>query len=71
MGALSLASRLTLPLMVQFVGEATDNKLVIFYWATFRLQQTIETGEAFDLAILATAVANALAKQGKHVAATR
>ncbi len=51
--------------------QATGNKLTISYGASARLQPAIEKGTAFDLAILSTAVTDALIKQGKLVAATR
>jgi molybdate transport system substrate-binding protein len=51
--------------------KATEHKLLIAYGASGRLQPEIENGAAFDLAILTTAVADALAKQGKIDPATR
>jgi molybdate transport system substrate-binding protein len=51
--------------------KAAGHKLTISYGASARLQVTIEKGEAFDLAILSTAVADALVRQGKLNAATR
>jgi molybdate transport system substrate-binding protein len=67
----STAIRSALQELAPQFEKATGNKLVITYGASLRLQQTIEKGEAFDLAILSTAVVDALAKQGKLVVATR
>src|SRR4051794_9238058 len=51
--------------------KATEHKLHITFGASGRLGPQIEKGEAFDLAILSTAAADALAKAGKIDPATR
>jgi molybdate transport system substrate-binding protein len=51
--------------------KATEHKLHITYGASGRLGPQIEKGEAFDLAILSTVAADALAKAGKIDPATR
>lgn len=51
--------------------KASEYKLAITFGASARLQPELEKGEPFDLAILSTAVADALVKAGKLVAASR
>jgi molybdate transport system substrate-binding protein len=58
------------PLAPQF-ETAAKHKLAITYGASGRLRPEIEAGRVFDLAILSASVIDALAKQGRLVAATR
>jgi molybdate transport system substrate-binding protein len=51
--------------------KATEHRLRITYGASGRLGPQIQNGEPFDLAIVSTAVADALAKAGKIDSATR
>jgi len=67
----STAIKTALEVLAPQFETAANHKLFIVYGASARLQPEIEKGEAFDLAILSTAVTDALIKQGKLVAATR
>lgn len=51
--------------------RATGHKLVIQYGITGTTKRQIESGEAFDLAILAAGLLDDVTKQGKIVAGTR
>jgi len=51
--------------------RATGHKLVIQYGITGSMKRQIESGEAFDLAIVPAGLMNDVTKQGKIVAATR
>jgi molybdate transport system substrate-binding protein len=51
--------------------KATQNKLAITFGAAAELKTSIEKGAAIDLAILTTATADDLVKEGKLVAAGR
>ena len=51
--------------------RATGHKLVIQYGITGSMKRQIESGEAFDLAILPVGLMNDVTKQDKIVAATR
>ena len=67
----STAIRSALQELTPQFESVSGNKLVVTYGASLRLQQAIEKGEPFDLAILSTAVTDSLVKQGKLVVATR
>jgi molybdate transport system substrate-binding protein len=67
----STAIKTALEVLAPQFESAANHKLFIVYGASARLQLEIEKGEAFDLAILSTAVTDALIKEGKLVAATR
>ena len=67
----STAIKTALQVLAPQFENAANHKLFIVYGASARLQPEIEKGEAFDLAILSTAVTDALIKEGKLVPATR
>ena len=67
----STAIKTALEVLAPQFEKATEHKVSVTYGASARLQPEIEKGAAFDLAILSTAVTDALIKQGKLVAATR
>jgi molybdate transport system substrate-binding protein len=67
----STAIKTALEVLAPQFEKATEHKVSVTYGASARLQPEIEKGAAFDLAILSVAVADALIKQGKLVAATR
>ena len=63
----STAIKTALQVLAPQFENAANHKLFIVYGASARLQPEIEKGEAFDLAILSTAVTDALIKEGKLV----
>jgi molybdate transport system substrate-binding protein len=67
----STAIRSSLEALAPQFEQASGHKLVVIYGASARLQPEIEKGRPVDLAILSTAVTDALIKQGRLVAATR
>jgi molybdate transport system substrate-binding protein len=67
----STAIKTALETLAPQFESATHHKLLITYGASARLLPEIEKGAAFDLAILSTAVTDALVKQGRLVGATR
>jgi molybdate transport system substrate-binding protein len=67
----STAIKTALEALAPQFETATSHKLIVTYGASGRLQPEIEKGAAFDLAILSTAVTDALVRQGRLVAATR
>lgn len=67
----STAIKSSLEALAPQYEKAAEDKLVITYGASARLQPAIERGEPFDLAILSDAVTDALIRQGKLAADTR
>jgi molybdate transport system substrate-binding protein len=67
----STAIKTALTALAPQFEQASGHKLAITFGASGRLQPAIENGEAFDLAILTTAVTDALVRQGRLVADSR
>jgi molybdate transport system substrate-binding protein len=67
----STAIKSSLEALAPQYEKASEDKLTITYGASARLKPAIEGGEAFDLAILAAAVTDALVKAGKLAPQTR